>query len=329
MAMSSQSPDDVLAAIWRHHSDVDQLREWAADNFSLFSMRELDELERVVEELSEPGSRLRTRMEPAGFEPEQLVQNLFAPGDIRVQLLLLELLEQIASLQSDSVRQLRVLQRWSERLIELGILDDAHDRCQDTLALIRARGLDERHEIGVLEQLAMIYRKAELPHRAVTTFERVLALDEQAGDRLGIARSTGNLASAWRAAGDHKRALQLHAAAIQHFMDCTKDPQSMVPAMQGAAIELLNAGLTLEQARRARDALEYLEQSISALRGFGRSVPDGFVREVVTALLASARCAGQLGLHDRAQAAAGEAADLAAQAGLHDLFEQAQRLYRD
>jgi tetratricopeptide (TPR) repeat protein len=274
------------------------------------------------EELSELGSHPRARMRPAGYEPEQLIQepeklaqDVVAPGGIQVQLLLLELLELVTSLQSNSIRQLGVLQRWSGRLAELGILDDAHDRCQDALALIRERGLDKGDEIDMLQQLAMIYREAGLARRAVTTFEHVLAFDEQAGDRLGIARSTGNLAGAWSAAGDYERALQLHQAAIQHFMDCAEDPRFMVPALRGVAIELLNAGLTLEKLHRARDALEHLEQSISTLHGLSRSIPDGFARELTTALLASARCASQLGLLDQAQAAASEAANLAARAG--------------
>jgi tetratricopeptide (TPR) repeat protein len=318
--------DTVLAAIWQHHGAAGQLRAWATDHLSSFGPRELDELEGLAEQLAGPGTFLSKRMQSAELEPEQVAHNLFAPGDVRVQLLLLELLELISSRQSDSVRQLRVLQRWSGRLAELGILDDAHDRCQDALALIRERGLGETHEIDMRQYLAMIYQQAVLPRRAIAEFERILAFDEQAQDQLGIARSTGNLAGAWSAAADHEQALTLHQVAIRLFMHCTEDPWLMVPALRSVAVEFLNAGLTLERLHRIPDALEYLEHSISTMRGLDSSDPGGFARELTAALLASARCTRQLGFPDRAQAAAAEAAGLAAQAGLRDLFEQARHL---
>ncbi|MFF5291198.1 tetratricopeptide repeat protein [Paractinoplanes globisporus] len=317
--------ETVLAAIRRHHQSPEVLRQWARDNLGLFDRLALDELERLVLDSPGPGTRLAGGSDTRDlFDPERVAENVFAPADIKVELLLLDLLEMISSLRRDHTRQLGILQQWTTRLVQLGVLDDAHDRCQAALTLIRERGLGDEHETDMRQQLAIIFQEAGLHDRAVSEFERVLEFDVRSGDRLGVARTTGNLAIAHGAAGDQERALALHGQAAEHFTACAEDPRWTVPAVRGAGLEYLQIGLTLEKMHREDEALTFLDHGTQILR----AMPGESDRPLVTALLAMARCARTLGLADQALAAAEEAATRAAEAGMPELAAEARDLLR-
>lgn len=332
--MADARIDAVVDAIATHHAAPEALLAWAAEHLEIFDGPFVDELERFALDLRAPGALLHDRRRhPDDLDVNDVVNALFLPGDVRVQLLIFELLAFVTGHRGDPRRQAEILSHWAGRLRELGVLDDAYDRYEDVLEIVRAHALGDAKESDVLQRLADILLAAGLARRAIRVLEEELAIDERRSDPLLSAQTTGNLAQAWEACGEPERALELHYAAIERIRACdTERDETLsayrlldgldVPATLG--LELLNTGLTLERLGRDADAMQVFKDSVAEFERtpFGPQTP----RARIVALLAVARVARRLGRGEEAKDAALHASFRAHAGGFDDLWREAMEL---
>ncbi len=110
-------------------------------------------------------------------------------------------------------------------------------------------------QAAILDALANLYRKRGDFERALAHAERALAIREEIGELLGIAKSLGNLGFLYQEMGELSHALQAHTEARNTYQQIDN------PALTATA--WLNMGMVQHVDGRMEDAIESYHQSLA------------------------------------------------------------------
>ena len=114
---------------------------------------------------------------------------------------------------------------------------------------------------AIYDAMANLYRKTGDPGRAVRHAELALALREEDGDLLGIAKSHGNLGLLYRTLGDYDHALAAYTEAMATYLKMGN--QELV------AVALLNIGAAYFLSGKTGEALQHYTRSLEICRALG------------------------------------------------------------
>lgn len=219
------------------------------------------------------------------------------------------------------------------------------------LAVVKKSNLDESREALCLSGIAEIYRRVELTPLALPLLERVLEIDTKAGDPVAISESTGNLANAYHALGEYRRALELHRKALTGLRIPEMIMGELSPTTKALAIELLNTGMTYAQLEEHEEALDCLRESLALFRrasrrpnfdeyggvggfvmsmvsaGGSEHMPSPFIRHEVMTLVNISRSASRTGKLEEARSAHEEALGLVRRYALDEFSDEIGGLY--
>jgi DNA-binding SARP family transcriptional activator len=178
------------------------------------------------------------------------------------------------------------------------------------VGLASARELgDRRAEVWILNNLGMVLSQ-QRDDDAIGYFEQAMAIHREAGDRLGQAQATNNLAFHYRMLGRHDEA----AATLLDALDLYRQ----VGHRYGESIALCNLGEAYLELGRYDDAIARSREALAVIREIGSARLEGYalynLGRVDLDLGRTAEGAGQLeralGLHGSAGDRYGEAQDL-------------------
>lgn len=116
-------------------------------------------------------------------------------------------------------------------------------------------------QAAILDALANLYRKRCDFERALAYAERALAIREEIGELLGIAKSLGNLGFLYQEMGELSHALQAHTEARNTYQQMDN------PALTATA--WLNMGMVQHVDGRIEDAIESYHQSLAITERVG------------------------------------------------------------
>ena len=108
---------------------------------------------------------------------------------------------------------------------------------------------------AIYDALANLYRKSGNPARAIGYAELALALREEDGDLLGVAKSHGNLGLLYRAHGDYDHAIAAYTEAMTTYVRLGNQELAAVAQLNIGAAHFL-AGNIDEAVRRYQASLE-------------------------------------------------------------------------
>ena len=110
----------------------------------------------------------------------------------------------------------------------------------------------------VLDALAALHRYQHELDAAIDCAQQALALREQCGDLLGVAKSLGNLGLLYTATGDHAQAVAAHHEAL--------DASQRTGNRELSATAMLNIGLAHHMAGELAQAVPFYRQSLTLSR---------------------------------------------------------------
>jgi tetratricopeptide (TPR) repeat protein len=163
----------------------------------------------------------------------------------------------LATAQNDSVLR-------GEALCGLGRNYKLQRRYEDALVCYRralplVRGTRTGYVEAVVESnLSQLCLRRGLPDDAVRHAERELGLRRDAGDAVGEAYATHNLAAAWHGQGDHDSAVRLGKRAIELFRAMAGVERYLAAALETTAEALVGLDAVEE-------AAEYLHEAVAIL----------------------------------------------------------------
>lgn len=134
----------------------------------------------------------------------------------------------------------------------------AWDKAQADLELALQLDPDHRQRADVLDALAALHRYRQRFGDAIDAAQEALALREQAGELLQVAKSLGNLGLLYTATGDHAHAIAAHQEA--HAVARRLGNREL------AATALLNIGLAHHMAGQRHEATVAYRASLTAAR---------------------------------------------------------------
>lgn len=114
---------------------------------------------------------------------------------------------------------------------------------------------------AIYDAMANLYRKTDDPARAVRYAELALALREEDGDLLGIAKSHGNLGLLYRSAGDYAHAIAAYTEAMSTY--------ARIGNQELVAVALLNIGAAFFLSGDVEEAVRRYRASLAISRALG------------------------------------------------------------
>ncbi|MBK8796411.1 MAG: tetratricopeptide repeat protein [Anaerolineales bacterium] len=114
---------------------------------------------------------------------------------------------------------------------------------------------------AIYDAMANLYRKTEEPARAVRYAELALALREEEGDLLGVAKSHGNLGLLYRSVGDYAHAIAAYTEAMSTY--------ARIGNQELVAVALLNIGAAFFLSGDVEEAVRRYRASLAISQMLG------------------------------------------------------------